>query len=234
MAKQAKQPSCDCVRSIRYAENLKKDLCAECEEKNKQNEIRISSLEKKVTAFMLMFAVTATIIGKNLMEDAGESMQSMQTLQEKAESVVEKPSEKEAEVAAPQDKVAKPSKLVPEVPVLNPFSQNSSGGSILRDGNAATTTSSMPLSDRMTIDVATGNANSLVEASKTSILTQPTPKIEWNRLDMPVELSSPSFQMTPPRPFSEDLSPKYLPIPSPGGFLLMGMSLILTGVRPQR
>lgn len=234
MAKRAKQPNCDCARSIRYAENLKKDLCAECEEKNKIHEARISSLEKKITVFMLLFAVTATLVGKDLMDNAGDAIESAQTLQQKAEKVVKESSETTNEPTVPENNDKDAAKKTFEVPDLNPMTQSSGGGTILPDGFDVNSISPIREMDKSVIPVIQGDTKTLLNSSKPPLGTPPLTEIKSSVPMMPSDMSVTGFVPPTPRGFSENPSKNYYPIPSPGGILLFAVGLGFVGVRPRR
>lgn len=234
MAKRAKKPNCDCVRSIRYAENLKKDLCADCEQKNKINEKRISSLEKKVTAFMLLFAVTATIVGKDIMNNAGETVQAIQELEQKAESAVEELPKQIVEVPEAESKDETDTEKAVESPKFGPVTQSNSGGTLLPDSFGPKSTSSNVETDKSMIAVVRGDTKSLMDVTKPTSTTTSLVKLESLRLSTPIDGYVSEFEPPEPRAFVEDLSPNYYPIPSPSGILILGMGFGFVRVRPRR
>jgi hypothetical protein len=230
----AKQQKCDCVRSIRYAENLKKDLCAECEDKNKKYEERISSLEKRITVFLVIIAVIATLVGKSMMDGASESMQSIQKLQKDAESAIETlPSEVEAN-ESPKDINKSPSKIVPEIPSLNPMSQSNLGGTVLPDGFDPNSIITLSRPDGNVMEVINGSNKSAVMLPNPLLNYPQSPKYDFRGMNLVPTNDVLIIELPQPRQFEEDLPPNYYPIPSVGGILLFGIGLGFVPVRPRR
>lgn len=77
----SEQSKCSCVESVRYADDLRETLCKKCQEDLAASNKRVLFLEKKVFVFSILFAILATLAGKEIIDYAFSTFDSVDKIE---------------------------------------------------------------------------------------------------------------------------------------------------------
>jgi hypothetical protein len=81
---------CDsCIECQKQLAQCKEAKCKQCEEDKKGAFVLINKLEKKVLALTIVVVIAITLIGKELADEIVNSLSAFESVQEKANSVLE-------------------------------------------------------------------------------------------------------------------------------------------------
>lgn len=94
---------CSCVESVIKSDELRDTLCKKCEDNLALSNKKIAALEKRVFIFTILFAIFATIAGKEIVDSAFETLESVDKIEN-----IEQPKDSQTEKISPQASIETP------------------------------------------------------------------------------------------------------------------------------